>query len=341
MPSLTMKDVAREAGVSTATVSYVLNGKLSFVSDETRVRVLEAVDRLGYIRNITAQNLRHQRTRLIGFAWNEKRRNEPNAILDNFAYHLTRTAEELGCHVLTFTYSESDPVRYYAELIRTQRVDAFVVNNTESDDARIRFLIDEKFPFVSFGRSTPGWAFNWVDTDGARGVATAVNYLIELGHQRIAMIGWPESSLSGNYRIEGYRQALERAGLPFLPEYLVHTIHSEATGREAFARLVALPIKMRPTAVVAVSDLIAVGVMNEARDRGMQVGKDLSVIGFDDEPMSQYLLPALTTLSQPLDSIAALVISILDDLIIRGSEELHQYLVAPHLVVRESTGKMR
>jgi LacI family transcriptional regulator len=294
MPSLTMKDVAREAGVSTATVSYVLNEKSSFVSDETRIRVLEAVERLGYIRNVTAQNLRHQRTRLIGFAWSEMPRDKHNAILDNFAYHLTRTAAEIGCRVLTFTYSESDPIRYYAELIRTQRVDAFVVANTEPEDARIHFLIEEKFPFVSFGRSTPDWAFNWVDTDGAAGVETAVNYLIELGHHQIAMIAWPESSLSGNYRVEGYRRALERAALPFIPEYLVRTVHSETTGRAAFAQLIALPMKMRPTAVIAVSDLVAVGAMNAARDHGMQVGTDVSVI-----------------------------------------------LLAPRLVVRESTGRVR
>ncbi|MCK6580907.1 MAG: LacI family DNA-binding transcriptional regulator [Anaerolineae bacterium] len=339
MPSPTMKDVAREAGVSTATVSYVLNRK-SIVSDETRVRVLEAVERLGYIRNATAQNLRQQRTRLIGFAWSEKARDKPNAILDNFAYHLTRCASEIGCRVLTFTHPDEDPIPNYEDLIRTQRVDAFVITGTEPEDPRIHFLMDEDFPFVTFGRSTPGWAFNWVDTDGDAGMAAGVEYLVSLGHERIAMVGWPESSLSGGYRVAGYRRGLDRAGLPFKPDYLVRTLHSEETGREAFARLCALPAKRRPTAVVCVSDLVAVGVMHEARERGMHLGEDLSVIGFDDEPMSQYLNPALTTLAQPLDEIASMVITILDDLI-AGSTVLHQRLIAPRLIVRESTGQRR
>ncbi|MBK8023355.1 MAG: LacI family DNA-binding transcriptional regulator [Chloroflexi bacterium] len=342
MPSPTIKDVAREAGVSTATVSYVLNGKSS-VGEDTRARVLDAVDRLGYIRNVTAQNLRHQRTRLIGFAWSEKPRDKPNAIHDNFAYHLTRTAAEIGCRVLTFTYPEDDPVPIYEELIRTQRVDAFVISGTDEEDQRIHFLMDEDFPFVAFGRSTPGWDFSWVDTDGEAGVAAAVEYLLLLGHRRIAMIGWPEESLSGNYRIKGYRKGLERAGLDFDPAYLVRTIHSEETGREAFARLCALPPKRRPTAVVCVSDLVAVGVMHEARDREMVVGRDLSVIGFDDEPMSQYLNPALTTLAQPLEEIAERVVGILNDQMTGRSDDgaVQQHLVAPRLVVRDSTGRCR
>ncbi|MBL8157511.1 MAG: substrate-binding domain-containing protein, partial [Anaerolineae bacterium] len=93
-------------------------------------------------------------------------------------------------------------------------------------------------------------------------------------------------------------------------------------------------------AVICVSDLVAVGVMHEARERGMRLGDDLSVIGFDDEPMSQYLNPALTTLAQPLDEIASMVITILDDLI-AGSTVLHQRLIAPRLIVRESTGQRR
>lgn len=334
-----MKDVAREAGVSTATVSYVLNGKSTFVSPETRERVMAAVNKLGYSRNATAQNLRHQRTRLIGFAFSEKPRDVPNAILDNFAYHLTLRAATIGCRVLTFTHPENDPVTAYEELIRTQRVDAFVVANTDFEDARIRFLMDENFPFVSFGRSTPGWMFNWVDTDSLEGIASAVNYLVTLGHERIAMVAWADQGLTGSLRIEGYRIGLERAGIAFDPDYLNRGIHSERTGREAFTRMWALPPRRRPTAFVTVSDLLAIGVMNEAHDHGVRVGKNVSVIGFDDEPMSQYMQPKLTTMAQPLDTIASTLMSMLDDLINQGSDDLHQMLVAPRLVVRQSTGQ--
>ncbi len=333
----TMKDVAREAGVSTATVSYVLNDKPDSISEETRARVLSAVARLGYTRNITAQNLRQQRTRLIGFAWSEKPRDHPNAILDNFAYYLTRAAAEIGLRILTFTYPENDPIPVYADLVRTRRVDAFVVADTKPDDERIRFLIDSGFPFVAFGRSTPGWAYNWVDTDSRAGVAAAVDHLVALGHERIAMIAWPESSLSGNYRIEGYRLALERAGIAVNPRHLVRTVHSEQNGREAFAALWALPAHERPTAIVAVSDLLAIGVINGAREHGLRIGADLSVVGFDDEPMSQYVHPALTTLAQPLPAIADEVIVLLDRVLI-GVTDVTQHLVAPPLIVRASTG---
>ncbi len=334
-----MKDVARAAGVSTATVSYVLNDKSAGVSDETRQRVLNAVQRLGYIRNSTAQNLRTQRTRLIGFAWGEKRRDTPNAVLDIFAYHLTRTAAEIGYRVLTFTYPENDPIPVYRELIRTQRVDAFVVANTVYDDPRIRFLIDQEFPFVTFGRANPEWDFNWVDTDGQSGVNAAVTHLIAQGHQRIALLAWPEDSLSGNFRVLGYRQALAAAGVPFDPLLLLRGEGIVEFGRSALRQLWALPVAQRPTAIVAVSDLIAVGVMHEARDRGIDVGAALAVVGFDDEPMSAYLSPSLTTLAQPLEAIASAMVVILDELLNQGRDQRVQQLITPHLIVRESIGK--
>src|SRR5690606_15182032 len=205
----TIKDVAREAGVSIATVSYVLNKKAVAVSPETRRRVLEAARRIGYRANVTARNLRSSETRLIGYAWYEPPPYDApfgrlNPILDCFAFYLARSAEQAGYHLLTFTYPPDDPTPTYDELIRMWRVDAFVLTGTVDNDPRVRFLLDQAFPFVSFGRSTEAWDFPWVDTDGRAGVRAGVEYLISLGHRRIAILGWPEDSLSGNFRLAGY-----------------------------------------------------------------------------------------------------------------------------------------
>ena len=332
----TIKDVAREAGVSIATVSYVLNNKSAAISEDTRQLVWEAVQKIGYMPNVTARNLRSSQSRLIGYAWHEVPHNQINPVLDHFTYHLAQAAEAAGYHVLTFTYPLSDPLPVYDELIRTGRVDAFVVGSTILHDERIRFLMDQEFPFVCFGRSNPEWKFRWVDTDGTYGMRLAVDYLVSLGHRRIAMVAWPEDSLTGNYRLMGYLEGLNAAGIPVNEDYIVRGEHSEQTGREAIAQWMKLPHDEQPTAIVTVSDLIAIGVMNAAEQHGLIIGRDLSVVGFDDAPMSQYLRPALTTLQQPIPEIGQAVISMLEDVIAKnGFAEDHQ-LLEPSLIIRAS-----
>lgn len=334
----TIKDVAREAGVSIATVSYVLNGKAEFVGEDTRARVWDAVRITGYMPNVTARNLRSSQSRLIGYAWHEIKHEEVNFVLDRFIYTLARAAEAAGYHLLTFTYPPDDPLRVYDELIRTGRVDAFVLSGTVRDDPRVRFLIDKHFPFVSFGRANDAWAFDWIDTDGAHGVAQATAYLHELGHERVAIAAWDSGSLAGEYRVQGYFDQLERAGIAPRADYIARVENSEPAGRAALSAWCSLPAHEQPTAVIAVSDLIAIGIMNEAEARGLVVGRDLSVIGFDDAPMTQYLRPALTTIRQPIHEIGAGLIEMLERALISPPNEPQQRLVTPELVKRASCG---
>jgi DNA-binding LacI/PurR family transcriptional regulator len=332
----TIKDVAREAGVSIATVSYVLNNKPSAVSEETRQRVLDTINRLGYTRNITARNLRSSRTRLIGYALQVTSDYRPNSILEHFTFHLAQAASAAGYHVLTFTYSQEDAVPIYDELVRTGRLDAFVLSSTLIDDRRIAYLLDQDFPFVSFGRSNPHWDFNWVDTDGQAGVFDAVDYLVGLGHRRIAMVTWPEGSLTGNMRLAGYEQALYQAGIPLRAEYIIRSEYGEAVGRHVFDQLDRLPASEQPTAIVTVSDMTAISVMGEAERRGHVVGKTLSVIGFDDELLSQYLRPSLTSLRQPIQAISQELIAMLSTILKDRAAPTRQVLLKPELIVRES-----
>ncbi|MBZ0295772.1 MAG: LacI family DNA-binding transcriptional regulator [Anaerolineae bacterium] len=336
----TIKDVAREAGVSIATVSYVLNKKDTFVSQETRRQVLEAIERIGYTPNITARNLKSSRTRLIGYAWHEVPNDQVNPVLDRFTYYLAQAAEAAGYHILTFTHPTDDPLPVYNDMIRTQRVDAFVLAGTVRDDARIRFLQEADFPFVSFGRSNPDWDFPWVDTDGRQGVREATEYLIGLGHRRIGMAAWPEESISGSFRLQGYFDALDAADVPFDPAYLVRGKHSEQAGRDALAYWCSLPRDEQPTAIVAITDLVAIGIMNEAERRGIVIGRDLSLIGYDDVPMSQYLRPALTTVQQPILEIGQALMRLLQMVLIQNSSAAEHALISPRLIIRDSTGAL-
>jgi len=337
----TIKDVAREAGVSIATVSYVLNNKPDSVSEGTRRHVLAAAERIGYRANVTARNLRSSQTRLIGYAWYEVPSfgvpcGRLNTVLDWFTYYLARAAEQAGYHLLTFTYPPDEPTPIYDNLIRTGRVDAFVLAGTVADDARVEYLLSQGFPFVSFGRSNPEWSFPWVDTDNRAGTYEAVRYLIGLGHRRIAFLGWPADSLTGNFRLAGYRQALEEVGLPFRADYVVRGDHTEASGRAALGKLLELPEDQQPTAIAAVSDLMAIGVMNEAQHRGLEIGRELSVTGFDDAPMTEYLRPALTTLQQPIPEIGEALIGMLEAVLNKQAPNAGHLLVSPRLIIRDS-----
>lgn len=334
MPNI--KDVAKAAGVSIATVSYVLNNKSAFYSEKTRQQVLAAVESVGYTPNVTARNLKSSQTRLIGYAYHRVPQGQVNSVLDQFTYYLAQEAEAAGYHILAFTYPPEDPVPVYDELIRKGQVDAFAIASTVTHDPRIAFLLERDFPFVSFGRSNADWDFSWVDTDGTLGVRQAVEHLISLGHRRIAMVGWPEESISGNFRLEGYLQGLLQAGIKIRPEYILHVEHSEASGRMAVAQLMNLP--QPPTAIIAIDDLVAIGVMNEGIARGLPVGREFAVIGFDDTPLGQYLRPSLTTLRQPIEDICRALIITLDDIVNQRFDNPRQQLIAPELIIRESSG---
>ena len=334
-----IKDVARAADVSIATVSYVINNSAP-VSEQTRQRVLEAIRRLDYHPNSTARNLKASETRLIGYAWHNVARGQMNAILDRFLYQMARAAEARGYHVLTFVQEAADPLRSYETLINTSRVDAFVLAGTDSNDARIQRLMALGFPFVAFGRANDGWDFPCVDVDVQAGVRLAVDHLWQLGHRRMACLAWPEGSKNGDERVTGYRHALEQADIappdphgPFIPRSL-NTVSDAFAATET---LLALPPAERPTAIVALSDVLAIGAMSCIEAHGLRVGVDVAVTGFDDDPMAAFLRPPLTSLHQPIDAIAEAVILMLLKVVAGQPIPERRVLFAPELLIRASS----
>jgi DNA-binding LacI/PurR family transcriptional regulator len=337
--NITIRDVAHQAGVSIATVSYVLNNSAP-VSTATRQKVIEAVESLGYRPNITARNLKANETRMIGYAWhNFMPDGKINILLDRFIYTMAMAAESYGYHVLTFAQPEADSVRTYEELIFTNRVDGFVVSNTNRDDARIQRLIDMKVPFASFGRANDTWDFPYVDVDGQRGTELVVEHLLERGHRDIAFIGWPEGSLNGDARFQGYGDALSCIGIVPSQELVMRTINSVDDAYHATQELIANTPTRRPTAIVCISDLIAVGAMHCLADLGFGIGEDIALTGFDDDPMSEHLRPGLTSVHQPIDTIAAQVIDLLMAEIEKRPTPNRHILMAPELKVRASSSK--
>ncbi len=333
----TIRDVAREAGVSIATVSYVLNNT-KHVSEETRRKVLEAARRLGYRPSNIARGLRARRSHTLGYSWHPMPGGQINVILDTFLESMAAAAARRDYHILAYpTSTLSDEVSFYQEVLEAERVDAFVLSNTNYDDPRIRFLMEAGVPFVAFGRANPDWDFPWVDVDGAAGMRKAVAHLVALGHQRIAFIAWPEGSLSGEERLRGYREGMAAAGLSLRDEWIVRGEASHDVGCQAARKLMALPPSLRPTAIIAVMDLMAVGAINALLDQGIRVGQDVAVVGFDDIPLARYLRPSLTTLCQPIAEIGERVIDMVLTLLEGEEPEERHVLLEPELVVRAST----
>jgi DNA-binding LacI/PurR family transcriptional regulator len=335
-PKITLKAVAAHAGVSYQTVSKVLNGQVQ-VSPETRQRIMDAVQALGYRPNQIARNMRAKRSFMIGYSWVQTSPDQVNHILDQFLSSMVREAEAAGYHLLPFPFRESqEHVEDYRELIDTGRVDGFVLSSVNYNDPRIHFLMERGFPFVAFGRSNPELDFPWVDVDGAAGVRQAVEHLLARGHRRIAALAWPENSRVGNDRLQGYFQALQAAGLEICPDYLLRGEGTFEVGREMTLRLLDLPAEKRPNALVALNDTMAIGALYAAQERGLETGRDLAVIGFDDAPMVQYLFPPLTSIRQPIAEAGRKCIEILVALMEGRQPEERQVLLPPRLIVRAS-----
>ncbi len=333
----TIRDVAREAGVSVATVSYVLN-KTKPVSAETRRKVLAAVRKLGYHPSNMARGLRSQRAYSFGYSWRPMPDGQINIILDTFLEHMAIAAARHDYHIVAYpTSTTRDELSFYQTLIEARRVDGFILSNTNYDDVRIDFLLDAHVPFVAFGRANPEWEFPWIDVDGAAGIRKGVEHLVEVGHTRIAFIAWPEGSLTGDERLRGYLEGMAAHGLPVDEDWIVRGRMSHEVGYEAARTLMALPPERRPTAIMAVTDIMAIGVMNALADMDIQVGRDVAVMGFDDIPMAAYLRPPLTTLRQPIARIGEHIIMMLLACVEEEALESQHILMAPELIVRAST----
>lgn len=339
---ITLKEVARRAGVSYQTVSKVLNGQAQ-VAAETELRILEAVEALGYRPDFTARSLRSRRAFTIGYSWASSAAGQANPVLDQFLQSMFQAAERHGYYILSFPFQKdaSSQVALYAELLETGRVDGFVLSSVEYQDPRILFLLERGFPFAAFGRSDDALCYPCLDVDGAAGLQMATSHLIEQGHRAVACLAWPESSSSSNHRLAGYRQALQAAGIQSDPAWVIRSDGNRAAGYQAALQLMDLPEERRPTALVAVSDLLAIGAMQAARARGLQIGRDLGITGFDDSPLVQYLSPSLTSVRQPVWEAGQQVIQLLLDRINGGPASRPPVLLQPELIVRESSQPSR
>jgi LacI family transcriptional regulator len=324
----TISDVARAAGVSVPTVSKVVNGRYG-VAPATSKRVMEVVVALGYETSLVASSLRRQRTNVIGILVAE---------FESFSVELLKgissAATGTGYELLAYSGLVSGGSRTGWERRSLSRLAGTLIDGAIVITPTV-LMPTTSIPVVAIDPHTGPGGPSTIDSDNVAGARVATRHLIELGHRRIAHIRGRSDLASAELREAGYRESLAAAGIPFDPALIRDGGYQAALTAEAAGDLLTSPD--RPTAVFAANDMSALGVLKVARELGLRVPEDLSVIGFDDVPEAANSTPPLTTMAQPLHDLGAQALEMLVDLL-NGREVPSHVQLPAELVIRASTG---
>jgi LacI family transcriptional regulator len=335
---VTLKDIAQKSGYSITTVSRALAGYTD-VNEDTRRHIAAVADTLGYQPNLLARQLRNQRTQTLGLIIPSADNSISNEFFSQLLLGIGDAASRAGYDLLVSAHVPGEPeMAAYRRIVGGNRVDGMILARTRQNDERIAYLRRLNHPFVVNGRGAPGERsdFPFIDVDSQTGIASVVGHLVELGHTAIGLILPPPEMAFTEFRYMGYRDGLASAGLPYRSEYVVHGDLQRAGGfAQANALLDAYP---EISAIVAANDLMALGAIGAVQRRGLQVGVDVSVTGFDDIPAAEYAHPALTTVYQPIYQIGQRLVSLLDQLIMGEVPRETQLLLSSKLMIRASTG---
>lgn len=337
MPSV--RDVAKRAGVSISTVSVTLNDA-SRVSAETRRRVMEAVEAIGYSPNSIARSLRLGRTNLIGLIVSEI----TNPFFAALAKVIQSQALEAGYNLIVCN-SDENPARELEllDILRAQRVAGIIVSPCGVDDDYRHALAGiADVPMLTIDRYVEGLERGFVGLDGRLAGRMVTEYLLRLGHRRIAFVGGPEGISSAESRLTGFRDAMREAGVDTPPDLCRHTDFRAETAYSIARELLLRPI--RPSAFIAVNNFAMIGTLQAIEDLGFQCPFDVSLAGMDEIPLNSVIRPKLTVAAQPIEEIGRqAVASLLDDIAQpkRDAGERRAYFLSPTLLVGGSCRDLR
>jgi LacI family transcriptional regulator, galactose operon repressor len=294
----TSADVADLAGVSRTTVSFVLNDRSDVkIPEETRRRVLDAAEQLGYHAHAPARQLAGGRSHVIALVLRQSPEQiASDAVLAETLRGLASAARSGGFRVMVEPLAPDGVDATYAALLRAQHADGLVISGPRVDDPDLLELVRDGFPIVLQG-TLPDVDVTSIDVDNVAGARGAVEHLISLGHRRIACItNAPLVYTAAQERLTGYREALRAAGVRDAEELIGEAAFDAASGHAAMAALLA---RTTFDAVFVASDVVALGAIGALREAGLRVPGDVSVVGFDDIPLAAYFDPPLTTVRLP------------------------------------------
>lgn len=331
--SVTLKHIAELAGVHPSTVSRVVNGGYSRVGEETRKRILELARVYNYKPNAVARSLKLRKTQVLGMLIPDITNPFFSTV---FLGALDRARQDEFSVILGNTSDEPEKQDAYTSTMRELQVDGLIIATARRYDERLVQLQQQGVPFVLVNRHTEVVSGRSVIPDNISGIEYVVEHLVGLGHKRVAQIVGHDSILTSVERARSFRQAVHRRKLDADPALMVESPLSENGGYEAAMRL--LSLDRPPTAICAMTDLQAVGVLQAIRQKGLRVPQDLSVVGFNDIRFAHATCPPLTTVRLPAYRMGLTATGMLLSQI-RGEAESEPQVVLPvELIVRESTG---
>lgn len=333
----TIEDVAKKANTSIATVSRVLNNKKGF-SDETKQRVLEAVNETGYESNAIARSLKNKKTNTIGVII-------PN-ISSMLSSEILKGIEEFAnAHdynvIVSYTYSDPVKVMKALKTFHEQRVDGLIFTSDPLKKEYYTSIEKMGIPVVLVATESKEFQVPFIKVNDFEATITAVNYLIDQGHTEIGMLsGAPEDPIAGKPRIEGYKEALKKAGLEVdLQKIKSHESFGYEDGKETLKSLINQSPEV--TAVFAASDEMAAGAIKLAHEMGIDIPGQLSIIGYDNIFLGEVIWPALTTVAQPLQKMGLGATRLLVDLIKGNYKTEKQVYISHEIVERESVKRQK
>ena len=331
----TSQHVAKRAGVSRTTVSFVLNNAplSDSISEETRERVLAAARELGYVPDAAARTLASGRSRTLGLILPEAHHLEVDAYIPRLLFSLTELSNAHGFRMLV-EFLRNGERNGYRALVNAKHIDGLLVLNPRTDDEYLTELISSGFPIVLLGSVDSPAEYSVRQTPAAE---IAVQHLVELGHECIGHITYgPPVFREVDARLTQYREVLEAAGLPLRDAWLRYANFSAESGYQVAQSL--LDEKQLPTALFVGNDTVALGVMAAVHQRGLRIPEDIAVVGYDDIPTAAYAAPPLTTVRTSPHTQGQLGGEMLIKLVQGEPVSERRLATTPEFIVRASCG---
>ncbi len=328
--AVTVADVSKRSGLSTATVSRVLNNS-PLVREQTKAKVLEAMRELGYTANHSARALARKRTDTIGVIF-------PGIDAGFFSEVLigvNQLASENDMHLaVAFARNKPEEAQMVSEYLYGGRVDALILMNLRIDDKFIREAAMAPTPMVLIDRPAKDARLVTVRMDNAAGAEEAMTHLLDLGHRRIAVIRGPQGTFDSDERWLGCLQAMKRSGVKPDPELIWEGTFHDHSGYEAMSSWLDAG-KPLPEAIFALNDPMAIGVLEALTERGLRVPDDVALVGFDDIESARYL--GLTTVSSPMRGLGRTACQAVVELLEGAPRRPKEHVLPTELIVRRST----
>jgi DNA-binding LacI/PurR family transcriptional regulator len=329
---LTIKDVAKRSNVSTATVSRALRG-LPNVAPSTREHVIKVAKEMGYSIDPIASQLRSGRTKNVGIVM---------PLTDSWFYSKLSTASEAilinaGFYAIRYSMTNTEgQTAFFERLINRKNIDGLIISTLTLSEADIHILSNANIPIITIESQTE--AFSSIGIDNLTAAKVATRYLLNLGHRQIGVISGLEDDPMNfsvpKKRLLGYRSALEEYQVEYRPELIVPGNYSFVGGSEAAVQL--LSIASPPTAIFALSDEMAIGAIKTLHEMNLRIPEDVSVLGFDDNDMSDYV--GLSTVRQPVMEYGERAATFLLDQLGKNENRPHHIKMSSQLIIRGSTG---